>query len=152
TTISATEGLTQTVDNSGTMKASGTLSFVGAPGSTFNNLSTGVIDMRNGSATDKVTTSAGYNYVGSPGAQLGGDIDLSQNNTSQHSDLLLIGGTASGTTAVSFNVLNRGAFSATPIPVISAPGGATFTVANPQALTPFGLVTYSFEQIAPGNW
>src|SRR5262245_18414757 len=80
TTISATPGLTQTVDNSGTINASGTLNFVGPPGSTFNNLSTGVINMQNGSATDRVTTSAGYNYVGSPGSQLKVDIDLSQNN------------------------------------------------------------------------
>src|SRR5262249_58424968 len=69
-------------------------------------------------------------------------------------DLLSIGGNTSGTTAVNLNVVsNARGFFTTPIPVVqAAPGSATFTVANPSALTPSGLVSYAFEEIAPGNF
>ena len=110
--------------------------------------------MQNGNATDRVTTSAGYNYVGAPGSRLNVDINLAQNNASQRADLLSIGGNTSGTTAVNFNVVsNARGFFTTPIPVVqAAPGSATFTVANPGALAPSGLVSYALEEIAPGNW
>jgi len=141
----------QTVNNAGTLNVNGTASFIGAPGSTFNNLGTGVINMQNGNTTDRVTTS---NYVGAPGSRLNVDINLAQNNASQRADLLSIGGNSSGTTAVNFNVVSsaRGFFT-TPIPVVQAPpGGATFTVANPGALAPSGLVSYAVEEIAPGDF
>ena len=144
----------QTVNNAGTLNVNGTASFIGAPGSTFNNLGTGVINMQNGNTTDRVTTSTGYNYVGAPGSRLNVDINLAQNNASQRADLLSIGGNSSGTTAINFNVVsNARGFFTTPIPVVQAPpGGATFTVANPGALAPSGLVSYAVEEIAPGDF
>src|SRR5262249_43793646 len=141
----------QTVNNAGTLNVNGTASFIGAPGSTFNNLGTGVINMQNGNTTDRVTTA---NYVGAPGSRLNVDINLAQNNASQRADLLSIGGNSSGTTAINFNVLSnaRGFFTA-PIPVVQvAPGGATFTVANPGALAPSGLVSYAFQETAPRDF
>src|SRR5262249_53848701 len=139
----------QTVNNAGTLNVNGTASFIGAPGSTFDNLGTGVINMQNGNTTDRVTTSG--NYVGAPGSRLNVDINLAQNNASQRADLLSIGGNSSGTTPANFNVLsNARGFFTTPLPV--APGGATFTVANPSALAPSGLVSYAFQETAPGDF
>jgi outer membrane autotransporter protein len=142
----------QTVNNAGTLNVNGTASFIGAPGSTFNNLGTGVINMQNGNTTDRVTTSG--NYVGAPGSRLNVDINLAQNNASQRADLLSIGGNSSGTTAINLNVVsNARGFFTTPIPLVQvAPGGATFTVANPGALAPSGLVSYAVEEIAPGDF
>ncbi len=126
---------------------------------TFNNQSTGIIEMRNGVVTDVLTLTGGYN--GTAGSRLGVDVDLSR-TTGQRGDRLDIAGPTSGTTLVALNQVTPGkVFFADPIRIVDGAGtragGATFDddpndPATRQALESFGFIDYSFERLEDGSF
>ena len=131
---------TDVLNNSGTLTA-----FTGT--STINNLETfnnvgGLIDMRNGVATDRVVLT-NSNYVASGNARLG--IDVVGTGGTTLADRLVIGGTTTGTTTVLANFIN---------PVIDTTGAVIVdsTLNNLTAgqfvlsgQTNFGLINYGIQ-------
>jgi outer membrane autotransporter protein len=129
------------IENAGTLLATGTTTLSGGP--TLNNLATGVINMQNGTASDKLTLSG--NYVGMPGSRLAIDIDPAH----QTADSLIIMGTARGSTTINAVYLSNGLLTS-PIPIVQSASGstATFTLANPLN----GLFSYTLNQPTPGTF
>jgi len=103
-------------------------------GGAFNNGATGVINLQNGAATDRLTING--NYVGIPGSRIALDFN-SQSNTA---DQVIITGNASGTTGLNVNNLTPGApFTISPLLVqVNGTSTANFTLANAQN---FGAVS-----------
>jgi outer membrane autotransporter protein len=132
-----------TINNAGTVLATGVTTLSGGPTLQFNNLATGVISMQNGSALDRLTLSG--NYVGTPGSHLVVDVDPAR----QAADRLIITGNASGSTTINPIYLSSGLLTS-PVPIVQSASGstATFQLANPIN----GLFRYSLIQPAPGTF
>ena len=122
------------INNGGAFIAAGP-STISAP--VFNNLSTGLINIQNGSASNQVTLAG--NYVGSPGSQLA----IGVNPLTGTSDKLIVSGNASGTTSVIATYLSTGPLKS-PVPVVQSSPGSTamFTLADPTN----GFFNYKLSQ------
>lgn len=132
---------TDVLNNSGTLTSfNGTATITNLE--TFNNAG-GLIDMRDGAANDIVNL-ANANYVGSGNARLGLDIDGGVGGLV--SDRLIIGGNASGTTALNLNLLPGSAvIDRDGVLIVDAATatGIPFTLAGP---TNAGLINFSLLQ------
>ena len=128
------------INNRGTFIAAGP-STISAP--VFNNLSTGLLNIQNGSASNQVTLAG--NYVGSAGSQLA----IGVNPLTGTSDKLIVSGNASGTTSVIATYFSTGPLKSSVPIVQSGPGStATFTLSDPTN----GLFNYKLSQSSPGTF
>ncbi len=135
-----------TFTNAGRLVSSGSRTLGAA---TFSNQAGGVIDLRNGSVTDRLTITGAYS--GAAGSGLLADVDLSQTGTGQRGDLLILSGATTGTTAVTLNAVNTGqALLSAPIPIVQGAPGANFTLAG--GLPSRGIIRYDFAQLSPGTY
>ena len=133
-------GGTNVLNNTGTLTA-----FTGT--STISNLQTfnnsgGLIDMRNGVATDRVNL-ANSNYVATGNALLG--IDVVGTSGVNSADRLIIGGTTTGTTTVLANFINPVIDTTGALIVDSTLNNLTagqFVLSGP---TNFGLINYGIQ-------
>jgi len=109
---------------------------------TFNNVG-GLIDMRDGAANDVVNLGTA-NFVGSGNSRLG--LDVSGDNNGLIADRLVLGGNASGSTALQLNFLNGFAVVDPSGVLLVDAGTATgnpFTLAGPVSA---GLVNFGLQQ------
>lgn len=132
---------TDVLNNSGTLTSfNGTTTITNLE--TFNNVG-GLIDMRDGVANDVVNL-GNANYVGSANARLGLDIDGGVNGLT--ADQLIIGGNASGSTALELNFLPGSAvIDRNGVLIVDAATatGSPFSLAGSQNS---GLINYSLQQ------
>ncbi|NJO55565.1 MAG: hypothetical protein HC834_03500 [Rhodospirillales bacterium] len=119
--------LQSNVTNSGSISGPGTVT-----GSLAN---TGSVSVQNGATGN--TFAVQGNYSG------GGSLSVDVNTANGTSDKLVVGGTASGTTAVNFNVLGNGFVLALPVVQTGgAAGGTQFS----GSVADFGNISYAFVQ------
>ncbi len=136
-------GAGTTINNSGTQIVVGNQTLSGGSSLVYNNMATGVINLANGGTGNSLTISG--NYVGTQGSQL----LVNLNPQTGQSDKLIIGGTATGTTAIYINPVNQSALSAPVTIVQSSPTStAKFTLADPNQL----MFKYNFSENASGNY
>lgn len=128
-----------TINNSGTQVVIGNQTLGGGSSLVYNNLATGVINLGSNSLT------ISGNYAGSQGSQL----LVALNPQSGQSGKLIIGGTATGTTAIYINPVNQSALSA-PVTIVhtGASSTANFTLANPSQL----MFKFNFAENSSGDW
>jgi hypothetical protein len=140
---SAFGGGTDVLTNRGTIRVRQVANFAGLE-SLVNN---GVIDMGDGAADDVLTTSGAF--TGGTGSRL--MVDVAAGTAGTPADRLVIGGAASGTTAVTVNLLGGPAV-ANPTGVVivdaASQGNGTFALSGP--LTS-GFVDYSLANNASGD-
>lgn len=132
---------TDVLNNSGTLTAfNGTSSIANLE--SFNNVG-GLIDMRDGAANDIVNL-GNANYVGSAGARLGLEIGGSAGGLT--SDRLVLGGNASGSTALNLNFLAGSAIVDQDGVLIVDAGTATGTPFAIGGQSSFGLINFGLRQ------
>lgn len=129
--------------NSGTVRilpgtsTAGHVSFLGLE--RFEN--SGLVELRNGHSGDSFTLAG--NFVGSGASALGLDLTFGTTTTA---DQLIVGGAATGTTAIKLNITNPSAatLSGTPVVLVKTGAGSAagaFTLANPDiGFIRYGLV------------